>query len=245
LDNKVYDIIIEQPRGQGEQEVPSPVTHTIKSIKKKWESCKNSRKHSSFASPMQSYGDSDIEPDHVLTITNLSLNFQRNIYGLKNVELHSNESFYTTEQLKGNNLIWIGKQFQFEMREPSSELLVVVKGEDKKIFGQLKISFKDLLLSRKQGYFQGLVLGEKEIVGNLVIGYELPKSHQATRVHPHQGSASHSATELKKKPVARPPRTDSNYPSRKLPSPKANPIKQRKYTAGKNIKIGRAHRFDA
>lgn len=30
----------------------------------------------------------------------------------------------------------------------------------------------------------------------------------------------------------------------KLPSPKRNLIKMRKYLGGKNIKIGRAHRFD-
>ena len=63
-----------------------PVTHH--KVKKRHESCKDSPIHNN-STDMHSFSDSDIDPYYNITITNISLNFQKNTFGNKYIELIS------------------------------------------------------------------------------------------------------------------------------------------------------------
>ena len=103
----------------------------------------------------------------------------------------------------------------------------------------------DLLLNKKQNYYQCLVLSEKEVIGNLIIGYHINKDKRTLELEHFKQEVS-SVTQLKKKMSRRRSTDHHQYESRpsRLPEPKTNPIKMRKYQGGHNIKIGRASRFD-
>lgn len=81
----------------------------------------------------------------------------------------------------------------------------------------------------------------------MIIGYQISKDKKVSDLYNFKQDAS-SATQLKKKKMSHARRSTehNNYESRpsKLPSPKTNPIKTRKYQGGLNIKIGRASRFE-
>lgn len=72
-----------------------PVTHH-KISKKIHHSCKDSPINNR-SSDIQTFSNSDIDPIYDLKITNLSLNFQKNTFGNKYIELVSNEAIYSTE----------------------------------------------------------------------------------------------------------------------------------------------------
>jgi hypothetical protein len=38
-------------------------------------------------------------------------------------------------------------------------------------YGIVKIAFNDLLINKKQRYYQTFLLGEKEVLGILILGY--------------------------------------------------------------------------
>ena len=51
----------------------------------------------------------------------------------------------------------------------------MVKGINGEVLGRLVVVLSELMLSSKQSYYQSLVLGENEVIGNLVVGYAISR----------------------------------------------------------------------
>lgn len=171
------------------------------------------------------------------------------------VQLSIAPTTYRTESLSGNNLIWIGKDYLFKGVNGNSELSVSLKQSTEQLqetLAQVKIKVSDLILNKKKSYFQTFLLSRKEVVAILIVGFQIAKKNYyvskqafpikvARQSHAQTELSRSKTTKIKRSPRKKEQRMEAREEG--LPSPRANPIRVRKYKGGKNIKIGRASRF--